>query len=269
MKKINIILLLAFTAILLQTSAFAQRDFKNLPDAELTKDEAVIRIQEFTLKVNEAQAKLDKLTADVETLKKDLEDAKAKLKNCEENLYMMIGATSADVEKFRETIGKIDGKIRAKQKLTTEQLAAQKDELFTFQNELKEITKSKISLLPEFYDKIIGMARDLKGLFQKVEKYVAEQEKYYTVGTWAKDRDCLWNIAGKLDMYGDPMQWSKIWMDNTDIIRNPDIIHPGQKLKIPKLGPTTSEETKKVREYWRKKRAAQQKAQEEAGVKGE
>jgi nucleoid-associated protein YgaU len=65
----------------------------------------------------------------------------------------------------------------------------------------------------------------------------------------------LWNISGKAEIYGDPFQWPKIWQANTDIIRNPDIIHPGQVLKIPPPGPKTDEETKAERRYWRDKNA--------------
>lgn len=34
--------------------------------------------------------------------------------------------------------------------------------------------------------------------------------------------------------YGDPMKYKKIFEANTDKLENPDIIHPGQKLVIPR-----------------------------------
>lgn len=33
--------------------------------------------------------------------------------------------------------------------------------------------------------------------------------------------------------YGDASKWKKIFEANQDIIKNPDLIHPGQSLKIP------------------------------------
>ena len=33
--------------------------------------------------------------------------------------------------------------------------------------------------------------------------------------------------------YGDANQWKKIWEANRDQIKNPDLIHPGQRLTIP------------------------------------
>jgi uncharacterized protein YidB (DUF937 family) len=49
----------------------------------------------------------------------------------------------------------------------------------------------------------------------------------YTV----KAGDSLSKIAKKL--YGDATLWRKIFDANTDQIKNPDLIHPGQVLKIP------------------------------------
>jgi nucleoid-associated protein YgaU len=34
-------------------------------------------------------------------------------------------------------------------------------------------------------------------------------------------------------MYGDANKWKKIFEANTDKLKNPDLIHPGQVLRIP------------------------------------
>ena len=56
----------------------------------------------------------------------------------------------------------------------------------------------------------------------------------YTVGNWQSNRECLWNIAAKKNIYNDPWKWKRIYMANKDQIKNPDIIYPGQKLRIPR-----------------------------------
>ena len=43
--------------------------------------------------------------------------------------------------------------------------------------------------------------------------------------------DSLSKISKKV--YGDANQWKKIFEANRDQIKNPDLIHPGQVLKIP------------------------------------
>ncbi len=46
-----------------------------------------------------------------------------------------------------------------------------------------------------------------------------------------KKGDSLSKIAKRV--YGDAQQWHKIHEANRDIIDNPDLIHPGQVLKLP------------------------------------
>jgi nucleoid-associated protein YgaU len=59
-----------------------------------------------------------------------------------------------------------------------------------------------------------------------------------TVGTTGQDHvytvvagDSLSKIAKRY--YGDANQWRRIHEANRDQITNPDLIHPGQRLKIP------------------------------------
>jgi len=43
--------------------------------------------------------------------------------------------------------------------------------------------------------------------------------------------DSLSKIAKRL--YGDAQEWRKIYDANRDTIQNPDLIHPGQTLRLP------------------------------------
>jgi len=58
-------------------------------------------------------------------------------------------------------------------------------------------------------------------------KPAAPAEQIYTVVAG----DSLSKISKKL--YGDANQWKRIFEANRDQIKNPDLIHPGQKLRIP------------------------------------
>jgi hypothetical protein len=58
----------------------------------------------------------------------------------------------------------------------------------------------------------------------------------YVVKTWESTKDCLWNIAGKAQIYGDPWQWRLIYNANKSKLPqpgNPDLIEPGLVLDIP------------------------------------
>lgn len=54
------------------------------------------------------------------------------------------------------------------------------------------------------------------------------QQQYYTV----KSGDSLSKIAQQY--YGDAQQWKRIHQANLDQIKDPNLIHPGQKIVIPK-----------------------------------
>jgi nucleoid-associated protein YgaU len=56
----------------------------------------------------------------------------------------------------------------------------------------------------------------------------APQKEYYTV----KSGDSLSKIAKQL--YGDANAWHKIHQANLDQVKDPNLIHPGQKLVIPR-----------------------------------
>ena len=55
----------------------------------------------------------------------------------------------------------------------------------------------------------------------------ATEETYVVVAG-----DSLSKIAKRL--YGDANKWRQIYEANKDLIKNPDLIHPGQTLKIPR-----------------------------------
>lgn len=229
------------------------------PDKELECDEADARILKYKEKNQSLQTQLDALNADIMKAEKDLATSVTDLKKCNDDIYSMINASEADVNSFRERLGRIEGRVREMQRMNDDQLADRQDEVMNLEGQLNALRGERIAALPEFYDKIIRLAKDIKGLYR--EKKI----KSYTVGTWSENRDCLWNIAGQAEIYGDPFQWPKIWQANTDQIKNPDVIQPGWVLTIPEAGPKTSDEMKAERRYWRKKRDEMEAGGMEAG----
>ncbi len=57
--------------------------------------------------------------------------------------------------------------------------------------------------------------------------------------------DTLWDISGSGSAYSDNMQWPLLFKYNRDIIKDPDLIYPGQNLKIQKN--VTEDEVKRAR----------------------
>lgn len=68
---------------------------------------------------------------------------------------------------------------------------------------------------------------DVTGGSSSTAPVVPPTERTYTVVAG----DSLSKIAKRF--YGKANVWKKIYEANRDIIKNPDLIHPGQVLKIP------------------------------------
>lgn len=68
--------------------------------------------------------------------------------------------------------------------------------------------------------------------------YDKEEKRYlcdtYVVGSWWIDKECLWNIAKKIEIYNDAWQWRKIYKANKDKITDPNLIFKNQVLDIPR-----------------------------------
>lgn len=249
MKKY--ILFLIVTVVLANIAYAQKEDWTKLPDEQLTEEQADIRIKEFESKVNALSETLKGLDAEIAKLKQDIEKAKQDKIACRQAILDMIGATEDDIKNFRQSMGVINGKIREMGSRSNEQLNAAMGEIDQLEKDLNQLRGIKISVMSEFYDKVIAYARDIRELRRRAESAITS--KKYIVRTWAIHRDCLWNISKNPEIYGDPLLWPRIWQANTDIIRNPGLIHPGDELTIPLNGPKTDEELKAERKYWRKK----------------
>lgn len=249
MKRTILLTIALFTAFTFTTFAQQELPPANKPDQELTKKEAEARIIDFQSRVENLQKELNNVDEQLKQAKADLDKMNADLANCQKEILTVLGVTQSDIDAYRQSLGVLEGKVRQLKSLSNDQLIERQDEVKAAENELNQMRSNKISVIPEFYDKIIALARDIRGLYR--EKKIST----YTVGTWAENRDCLWNIAGNMEIYADPFLWPKIWQANTDQIKNPDIIHPGQVLTIPEKASLTSDEKKAERRYWRNKRA--------------
>ncbi len=78
--------------------------------------------------------------------------------------------------------------------------------------------------------KVIDLLKDIKGGRVLPAFYEVVLDKAY--------RDCLWKIAGYDFVYNDPHKWPELYKANKSTFKypdNPDLIYPGQILKIPSL----------------------------------
>lgn len=219
-----------------------------------TRDQGDICIKEWEQRVKDLKERHANLVESIATLNKSLSSTNASIQKNNEDILSLLNATQKQLEEFAQRLGVLEGKVRAIKGFNEAQLIERQEELRFIENELNKLRTERIALYPPFFNRITELARDIRSLYR------SKPTKDYVVGTWADDRDCLWNIAGKSEIYNDALLWPKVWQANTEIIRNPDVIFPGQRLTLPAAAPKTSDEMKAERAYWKKKRAAAQRA---------
>jgi nucleoid-associated protein YgaU len=246
MKVLNCVILVA--ALVLSVGSYAAAQ-------EMTKEEWQKQITEYTAKRNELKNKLAGVQAEIDKLKKQDADLAAAVKKCNDDLMALVGADAASERAFAAKLDEIDAKINELSRLSNQDLWARKGEIDDVQKMLDEVKKNKLSALPKYYDRIKEQQNRIDALRKTLD--AAQLAMTYTVGTWAKDRDCLWNIAKKPKIYDNAFLWPKIWQGNKGKIKNPDVIKKGQVLSIPPKADLTKEEKSAVRSYWNKKKAAE------------
>jgi len=243
--------IIRLTIIAALVSAFV---FSSFAQDQMTKEEWQKQITEMTTKRNDLKNQFAGLQKEVTDLQKQDADKAQALKQCQDALVSLEGQQEVPL---LAKLDAIDARLNELSRLSNQDLWARKAELDTVQNWINEAGKNPMSAIQKYQERLQGQQSRLDALKKTLAEIIATGEVMptYTVGTWARDRDCLWNIAKKPKIYDNPFLWPKIWQGNRDQIKNPDVIHRGQKLKIPPKADLTKEEKSAVRRYWSKKNA--------------
>lgn len=216
---------------------------------EMTMEQWEAEVERYTKMRNDLQAKLNDLNTKLSDLQAQSTKLDADLKKCMDELYALVGSDAEKAAAYRMEIEAAENKANELMRLSDADLLARSGEVDQLETKVKSLWENKLSLIPEFYDRLTALNEKVKSL----KETLARTGKVYTVGTWSRDRDCLWNIAKKRDIYDNAWHWPKIWQGNRDQIKDPDVIHPGQKLKIPAKADLTSEEKSAARSYYSRK----------------
>ena len=218
---------------------------------KLTKEQWQEEMNKYTSMVNDLKQQVKALDDQITTLQGESTRLDGDYEKCLDELYALVGSDKDKAAAYRAEIEAAENKANELMRLSDADLMARSSEVNDLATTVKNLWENKLSLIPEFWDRLTALNDKVKSL----QATIAGSGKVYTVGTWRRDRDCLWNISKKKDIYNNAWMWPKIWQGNRDQIKDPDIIHPGQKLKIPAAGEMNSDEKAAAKSYYRKKAA--------------
>jgi LysM repeat protein len=251
LHKLFLMFFIAFGLSLNNANIFAQDDDDDDDDddqqmEEMDEEEWQRQMDELNAEKSNLQSRLSALNGEIDGLKQTSANKDKELEKCENDLYAMVGTTKSGVadfrKKFEETEKKINGKVGT---------PADARKMY-----FDDIAKDKARCLPEFADRYASMKKKLE------DWEVKPPESCYTV----VKGDCLWKISKM--KFGSPYYWPAIWdankngVANADALRNsrhkkvtnPNLIYPGQCMKIPTLTDAQKKEAEMHSKKYRKVR---------------
>jgi len=219
---------------------------------EMTKEQWQQEMNKLTSSQESLKAQLKALQDEITAREGELSKLNGDYDKAMTDMYAMVGATPEQAAAYRSEIEALKSKADELSRLSDADLVARSGEVEELAAKTNAMWENKLSLVPEFWDGLTAVNDQVKSM----QTVLANQVKTYTVGTWSRDRDCLWNIAKKPDIYDNAWLWPKIWQGNRDQIQDPDVIEPGQKLRIPQGNVLTDEEKSAARKYYSKRTVA-------------
>lgn len=213
------------------TSVFSQDDDDiDINNIELTQEQWEAVRDTFAVYAIKFLARLDTLNLEIDSLKKVNEMMTNR--DCEAELYVLVGATKQQIEDFRRKFSETEKKVNGK-------IGTPDDARAYYFN---EISSSKIRCLPEFSDRYYSLVKKLEPWYST---------SVSTEGTYSVVKgDCLWRISES--KYNTPYLWPAIWEANKPEIINPNLIYPGQVLKIPSVSEKQKTEAEEKSKEYRK-----------------
>jgi len=187
----------------------------------MAQEEKEMTEEEFQTEMNRLTEQRVDLTKQINELKSSIDELKKKqaalqpVEDCINEKYALVGATEADVVRFRREVAALEGQIQRKESPKDDRQVA-----------LDNLKASKLSALPEFNNKVCKQLQSMLDAWEEAPK-----EVNYTV----VKGDYLWKIAKKDEFYGNGFAWPVIYNANRDQIKDPDLIYPKQVFKIPNL----------------------------------
>jgi hypothetical protein len=209
----------------------------SLKPGEITKEQADSIIGVRRTEVASAHADVSKTQADASKAAADVQQRMADNSKCRDALYAMLGSDRNGYNAYREQLTHDEQELAQLQGMSPAQLQDNNARVAALEEQIRSLRGNKLVLIPDHMRRV----QTLSTSFMKLKHGMVPPAVTYKVGTWRKDRDCLWNIAKKPEIYNDPFAWPKIWHANESIIRYPDLIYPGQELVISKTPVTEAD----------------------------
>ncbi len=233
-----LLFLIVFSLAVFANSAVYGHDDDDDDDEEMRMEEEEMdeeawqaQMDEYTARRTDLTNQLNAINTEMDGLTKTLADKTAAEKQAEDNLYASVGSFT-EYQQYKTRFA--DAEKRINNCKGPDDAADIESNLWPYI--MNSGNQGRYKCLPEFWDR-----------FNAMQKKVADCKGKVATGTYTVVRgDCLYKIAGMSNIYGNSRLWPAIWDANKSgvvdapprvakTIPNPNLIYPGQVLRIPTL----------------------------------
>jgi hypothetical protein len=224
---------------------------------EMSRDEYELVKDEYAIMMIKLMVRRDTLDYHISRLKEISSSRDEEIEKQEAGLYALVGTTKSGVNDFRRKFEETENRINNRTGTPADARSLFYD----------EILSSKIKCLPEFADRFQSMKIQMENWEgrQFTPPVVTQETPTISEGTYLVVKgDCLWKISTL--KYNSPYFWPAIWEANKNgvvnkdelpdfrhkAITNPNLIYPGQVLKIPALNSDPVSKREEFKERFKK-----------------
>jgi nucleoid-associated protein YgaU len=249
MKKAAISALLMMIIALFSTVSAQNWQYQNNAEEYDT-----MSLETYQLELTNAQQRETELKtqianeqAIIDSLKARLVDLDAQIASTIADIYRILGITEDDVLAAEAEIREIRQNLELLLGLPSDELLRRSKEIAENEARINALKEKPVSYLWKIRDQI----RDLESLLAQVKANLPDQIMSYEVQLNVGNRDCLYRIAGRSEVYEDASRWPEIYRANKAQIdrsynsykknaaevkydRPQDLIFPGQVFDIPR-----------------------------------
>jgi len=194
---------------------------------KMTYEDYQIQLQGYNDRESKANDAIAAEQAIIDSLRGRIDEIRDQITATWDEIYRLLNVTAAQVQAFLEEIAVLEGKVDELSRLSPEMLLDRAAELDDRAEDIAELQANPIALLSEPRSRLNRLATRIDALKRSLPK--PKHDMYQVLRG-----DYLWKISGKREIFNDPWKWMRIYSANRDEIKNPDLIYPDQRLRIPR-----------------------------------
>jgi len=153
-----------FTTLLTLTLAVLLIASVGAAQEKMTKDQWQQQINDYTAQRNDLSAKVKAATDQVSAAQTQSAKLDDDFKKCMDDLYALVGSNSDEAAAYRSQIDAAENSANELSKLSDADLMARSGEVDALAGTVKGLWANKLSVVPEFYDRLTKLNDQVKSL---------------------------------------------------------------------------------------------------------